>query len=379
MMWTLSLLLACGSHDAAPETEPLDLPAAPEARGVPVGVRTFVDDGYTFEVWYPAPAALAGQATDLADFAQFVPPAFLERVGAFAFPDVDGRAVRDAPLRVTGERLPVVVFSHGFGGVRLQSLDYVTHLASRGYVVIATDHGGRSMPDLLPCVFSPPLEGCDLRGFGGEDPGVDGVRAALDWLEDADAGEVASATFLADALDLGRVGLTGHSAGGGTTAEAGTLDARFGALLPMAAPAASARDVPQALVSGTCDAIVTDASIAEAALDAEIPLVRVGGAGHLAFSDLCSLELAELAEGLLAPRDDLNPALYRSLLQLATDGCPGFAPDPALACGEAFLPIEDGWSATRHVATTFFDFELRGVGPGLQAGSHGAAEVLPTP
>jgi dienelactone hydrolase len=371
----VSLLLACADDSGALTVEPLDLPAAPEARGVPVGVRTSVEGEFTFEVWYPAPDAVAATPTDLADFAQFVPEAFLERVGDFRFPDVDGRAVRDAPLRVTGERLPVVVFSHGFGGMRLQSLDYVTHLASRGYVVIATDHRGRSMPDLLPCVFSPPLDGCDLRGFGGEDPGVDGVRAALDWLTDADAGS----GFLGGALDLAHAGLTGHSAGGGTTAEAGTLDARFDALLPMAAPATSTRDVPQALVSGSCDAIVEDAAIAGAASDAGVTLARVRGAGHLAFSDLCSLQLASLAEELLAPRDDLNPTLYRSLLQLATDGCPGFEPDPALACGDSFLPVDEGWAATRDVATRFFDAALRGQGDGLVQGERGALVVTSPP
>jgi hypothetical protein len=177
------------------------------------------------------------------------------------------------------------------------------------------------------------------------------------------------------ALDTGRAGLTGHSAGGGTTAEAGTLDTRFDALLPMAAPATSPRDVPQALVSGTCDAIVEDAAIAEAAGAAGVTLVRVRGAGHLAFSDLCGLELASLAEQLLAPRDDLNPTLYRSLLQLATDGCPGFAPAPALACGDAYLPLEEGWSVTRDVATRFFDAALRGQGEGLVVEERGALSV----
>lgn len=371
------VLLACSdpATDAA-QPEPLALPADAGARGVPVGVRTFTEGAATYEIWYPAPNALADTPTDLADFDAFIPQAFRDHVGAFAFPAVDGRAVRDAALRLPEVPYPAVVFSHGFGGMRIQSLDYVTHLASRGYVVIATDHAGRSMPDLLPCMFSPPLEGCDLSGFGGEDPGVPGILGALDWLSRANAGDVSDAAFLAGSVDLAHVGLTGHSAGGGTTAEAGALDTRFTALLPMAAPAVADRDVPQLVMSATCDAIVTDTDIAAAvATRPGTPFLRVQGAGHLAFSDLCSLGLADLADQVLAPRDDLNGRLYEGLLQLATDGCPGAAPAPALACGDAFLPIEEGYAPVRTYATRFFDAALRGTGEGVTAGTVGAGEV----
>lgn len=96
-----SLLLACGpaTNDSAASPEPLDLPVDPAAHGAPVGVRTVGPAEAPIEVWYPTTDAVADTASDPAEFMQFVPDAFLERVGDFAFPMVDGLAVRDAPLR----------------------------------------------------------------------------------------------------------------------------------------------------------------------------------------------------------------------------------------------------------------------------------------
>jgi predicted dienelactone hydrolase len=43
---------------------------------------------------------------------------------------------------------PVILFSHGFAGTRMQSRFLCTHLASRGYVVAAPDHTGNTFLDL---------------------------------------------------------------------------------------------------------------------------------------------------------------------------------------------------------------------------------------
>jgi dienelactone hydrolase len=366
----LSLLLACA--EPAPAPEPLDLPADPAAAGVPVGVTTVhADDGVTLEVWYPAAESAAGAATESPDFDQFLPPAFVEHVGAIGFTSFDSGAVRDAALRVPEAPYPVVFFSHGFGGMRLQSLDYTVHLASRGYVVIAADHPGRMMGDVLPCLFSPALDGCDLSGFGGEDPAEDDIGSALAWMDAA-----AESGFFAGALDTAQLGLSGHSAGAGTTVSVGDANARFSALLPMAGYGAPTRDVPTLLMGGTCDSFARDAD-AEPMYEAlaEGNLVRIAGAGHLAFSDLCALDLAGLADTWLADRDDLNATFYPLLLQLATDGCPGFVPAADVCADGAYLPLETSAPIVRHYSTVFFDNMLRGEGPGVEAGIFAEALV----
>lgn len=39
-----------------------------------------------------------------------------------------------------GKKLPVVVFSHGFGASRFLSSSLFTELASQGYVVVSLEH-----------------------------------------------------------------------------------------------------------------------------------------------------------------------------------------------------------------------------------------------
>lgn len=364
----LCLSVACrgkaddtGGAGAVPE--PVDLPADPAETGVPVGVRTFAHEGLTVEVWYPAPESLRGVAGDPVDFDGFIPAGVQERVGGIDFPAVPSIAVRDAPVRVpeAGAAYPVIVFAHGFGGMRVQSIDFAAHLASRGYVVLSADHIGRTLGDVVPCLFSPPAEGCNLSGFGS-DPAVDDIPLVLGLAE-----QLAADPDWHGALDMDTVGMSGHSAGGGTTEAVGDAIDTFDALLSMAAPAAPTRDVPTFLLDGTCDGIVpSDESDLVFPSLADGTLLHVVGAGHLAFADLCALGLTEVAEEVLAPRDDLNPALYAQLLTLASDGCPGAVPTVEKPeCAGGFLPLERSAPIVRASTTLFFDAALRGEGPGL--------------
>jgi len=222
-------------------------------------------------------------------------------------------------------------------------------------------------------VFSPPLEGCDLGGMTGDDPAQDDLPRVLDWIDQA-----AQEGSFAGALDTERVGLSGHSAGGASTATAGEADPRWKALLTMGPTAAAERDVPMMIMGGTCDAYDSQEEMA-AAYDvlADGHLVQVHGAGHLAFSDLCDLELDELADDLLLPREDVNQTLAEMLRGLASDGCPGGEPAAELAdCAEAgYLPLEASDPIVRHYTTVFFDEALKGQGPGVAAGVYAEAEV----
>ena len=374
-LFLLPLLVACsGKRDtdsAAPPLEPLELPSDPAASGVPVGVRTVERAGVTIEIWYPASDAVAGDAGEPVDFMGFVPDSVTDVLGDLALPVVETTAVRDAPARNMGTRVPAVVFSHGFGGTRLQSIDFAEHLASRGYIVAAADHPGRMLGDVLPCLFSPPLEGCNLTGFGS-DPAVEQVPVVVDALD-----ELAADGFLLGTVDMEQLGMSGHSAGGSTTSAMGDAEPRFDALLSMAAPASTERAVPTLLLDGTCDGVIPTESVDEAfATLAEGERVRILGAGHLAFSDLCTLELGRLANELLAGRDDVNESLLPQLVALGTDGCPGVTPTVEREeCADAWLPLETSEPVIRHMSTVFFDAHLKGEGPGVQAGVFSVTEV----
>ncbi len=363
-------LLACEQIDDANnevetvDTEPMDLPSDPAERGVPVGQATIDAGGQMAEVWYPASDDYVDVATDAADFDQFVPASLVEKVGAVSFPTIDSMAVRDAdPRQPESDGYPVVVFSHGLGGMRIQSLDYAAHLASRGYVVVAVDHPGRRFEDLLPCVFTPALDGCDLSGFSS-DPGVDDVGLLLDWVMDGGLDDYFG--------DASRLGMSGHSAGGGTTITLGTEDSRIDASLVMAAPGLPERG-PRLVMGASCDGIIAIDEVRASGESGEV--VVINDAGHLAFSDMCELDLVGLAETLLAPRDDVNKALLDQFLALASDGCEGSVPAAETCSATEYLPLETSDPIVRHYATVFFDYTLYGGGDGVRAGAYDEAEV----
>lgn len=373
MPLALILFLACAG-EPAPDSgavQPLDLPEDPATPGVPVGARTVEHQGVRLEVWYPADDAVAGQSGEVLDLDPFLPASVAEHIGLPGLPGLPTRAVRDAPLRPLDQALPVVLFSHGFGGFRVQSVDLTTHLASRGYLVVAPDHPGRMLGDALPCLFTPPLEGCDLSGFTS-DPGPAGLAAALDWVRS----EAQAGGWLEGAVDPTRLGVVGHSAGAISTTTYGQQEPEVDALVPMAGGDA-VMDLPTAFLAGSCDPFPGMPAVqASVAASSDASLVTLVGSGHLAFTDLCTLDLAGLAAEYLEGRDDLNQALYEGLLQLATSGCPGAAPDPDL--GEectTYLPLQDSAPIVRHYATVHLDAVLSGQGAGVQGGVYDAAQV----
>jgi predicted dienelactone hydrolase len=82
----------------------------------------------TVEAYYPSTVeAVAGVPRDIVhvfDIELFPTPAY--------------RDVARAP-----GSFPLVVYSHGSGGIRFENLALAVHLASHGYIVVAADHPGR--------------------------------------------------------------------------------------------------------------------------------------------------------------------------------------------------------------------------------------------
>jgi dienelactone hydrolase len=344
------LLVAC--------TEPLELPDDAALAGVPVGVATVDLGGHTTEVWYPATDRADGAAGESIDVLTYVPQSVKDVLGDVSLPPIETSAVRDADFRRLAEPAPVVVFSHGFGGMRVQSASLGIHLASRGYVVVSTDHVGRSLGDLLPCLFDPALDGCNLTGFS-DDPGEDDVDDLLDALPDAAAGD----GWLGGRIDPERIGLFGHSAGGATTTTVADDDDRIDAYAAMAGGDAVSRDVPGLFTGGTCDNVVPSPDTEAAATASGAAWLPLAGAGHLAFSDLCAIGIGDFYATYLEPRDDLNETFTDGLLALGTDGCPDGTPDPAVAgyadCEDGFVTTESVEPTLKAALTEHFDAALR--------------------
>ena len=148
-------VLACSA-----QPEPLELPSDPAETGVPIGVRTVQVSGLNVELWYPAAEVHRGEGVlrpILVD--NFIPPSVQTALGDIELPVMQTTAIENATLRVPETPYPVVLFSHGFRGMRVQSNDITTHLASRGYVVAATDHSGRSNTRLVALLILSPSGG----------------------------------------------------------------------------------------------------------------------------------------------------------------------------------------------------------------------------
>jgi predicted dienelactone hydrolase len=119
----------------------------PTARfgAAPVGVRTLdlVDPSrqnpagtgpraFTVEVYYPSTtAAVAGVSRDV-----------VQVFGIELFPTPTYRDVARAP-----GAYPLVLYSHGSGGIRFENLALGVHLASHGYVIVSADHPGDTLLD----------------------------------------------------------------------------------------------------------------------------------------------------------------------------------------------------------------------------------------
>ncbi|HRU95162.1 MAG TPA: hypothetical protein P5195_08040, partial [Anaerolineae bacterium] len=143
------------------------------------------------------------------------------------------------PAVQTDAPYPVILYVHGWGGFRNVNQDQLEALAAQGYVVISADHAYSALRSVYPDGRVAENNPEALRGERGEDEFtassralmatyVADVRFILDQLPQLDAGGP-----LAGMFDLERIGLFGHSTGGGAVMAVCAGDARCKAVLGM--------------------------------------------------------------------------------------------------------------------------------------------------
>jgi predicted dienelactone hydrolase len=139
LLLTVSSLIVVGSF----MTEATSTDVTPSARGIyRVGVKTVkLTDAtrnrpLTLEVWYPAKLEASAEKS-----------VYKSTVGATPY-SVQARAGRDAPALEAAQKFPLIVYSHGQPGSRMQAHYLLEHLASQGYVVAALDHTGSTHADV---------------------------------------------------------------------------------------------------------------------------------------------------------------------------------------------------------------------------------------
>jgi len=185
---------------------------------------------------------------------------------------------------------PLVLFSHGYGGVRFQSYFLTERLASHGIVVVAPDHPGNTLTDFAQL---------------GDDGAAaqSAIDRPLDILFALDAA-LTNKLGVALSIDPMHIATTGHSFGGWTSLEVARRDARIRAAFPLA---------PGFRAGATADFVATLArpllfvggsedDTCEFPANQEAPytlsqqpkfLLEVMGAGHLDFSNLCEVPIAQ--------------------------------------------------------------------------------------
>jgi predicted dienelactone hydrolase len=151
-------------------------------------------------------------------------------------------AYYQANLSPAEARYPVLVFSHGWVGMRVQNTYQVEELVSHGYIVFAPNHtygaaftvfpdGSVALnnPNALPSGVSD-AEYASARQKLGQTWAGD-IHFVIDQIERLERDEIPSP--LASRMDLNRLGIFGHSTGGGAAVEACSSDPRCKAGLSM--------------------------------------------------------------------------------------------------------------------------------------------------
>jgi predicted dienelactone hydrolase len=162
----------------------------------------------------------------------------------------ENEAFRDAP--VAEGKFPLVVFSHGNGGFRMQSVFWCEHLASHGYIVVAPDHTGNAAATVVDNKLI--LHNSKAREQSAIDRPLD-VGFMIDMMGKWNKG--ADSRFNGR-LDMEKIGVGGHSFGGMTSTMAADQDDRIDAIVPMAAVGREHvnTDVPSLIILATEDGTI---------------------------------------------------------------------------------------------------------------------------
>ena len=258
----------------------LENPVDTAARGPwPVGARTVTIEGRTVEVWYPAaPGSDAGVEPIVYDVRDALPDSEQAKVTDALNPWQTCDCYRDLPVDANNGPYPGIVFVHGTAGFRTQSLEFMVHWASRGFIVMSADHPGLWLKDLLGLLCMQGMVPQDLTGD------INAVVAAFQT-------QTGGLEFLSGVADGGRVAMSGHSAGGGAIEGFGGVAQ---VLIPMAAGGVSSGAALRStlVLAAQSDQVVgySDTKAGFESSPAPRRFVGIADTGHLAFSSLCSLK-----------------------------------------------------------------------------------------
>ncbi len=213
----LFLSLSLSAQDGFVYGDPLpDAPALSERGEHSLGVRTLelthkdqVDilnskDGkdplynrnLTVELWYPAEVPSGTEVLVSYEEVMGTRGDSLRPLVPFTF---KGRAFRDAKPKMTDDKYPLIIVSHGYVGSRYLMTYLTENLASKGYIVVAIEHTDSTFKDAAPFHSTLLNRAQDIQFVINE-------MARL--------GKADSKDQLAGLVDANNTGIVGYSMGG---------------------------------------------------------------------------------------------------------------------------------------------------------------------
>lgn len=307
------------------------------------------------QVWYPAATTDGVERAEWVDDVDVLAPTAAEYLGLPPF-FLDHLALSETnsyeAAPAASGRFPVIVYSHGWGGFRSVALNQMEALAGQGFIVVAIDHTYASLSTTLSDGGARRI---DVEALPSEDQVTpDEYQAAsellsltftediwftLDQLEIIERGGVPAMSPVSGHLDLGRIGLLGHSTGGGAAFTACLGDPRCDAVLgqdPWLEP------VPSTVIG-------SGLSVPFLAIRSEEWLSRP--------NDTLVVELVAASEGS-GSLAFIDGTLHRDFTML-----PAVSPLSSLAGLSGTLDSDQTFAAVDAVNVAFFDEYLRGGAP----------------
>ncbi len=201
---------------------------------------------FLVRVWYPAEVTSTAKhapwmseskiyAPEISKFLG-LPSFFLDHLALSVSP-----AYLDVPPATTTEPYPIILFSHGWNGFNAQNTGQAVELASHGYVVVSTQHTYGAVVTVFPDGTIASNNPTALPE-NAEDPNYENVARKLvnQWAGDMDFVLDQFQVFYEDTnniffqkLDMERIGVYGHSTGGGAAIQFCGVDSRCKAVLGM--------------------------------------------------------------------------------------------------------------------------------------------------
>lgn len=238
------------------------IPRIPTPSGpFPVGTNSFefVDEAreelysgreearrFMIQVWYPANVKPTDKRAPWMENADVFAPAIATffDLPSFFFDHLtltNIPAFANADIAAANERFPVILFSHGWNGFSAQNAGQALELASHGYVVVGIHHTYGAMTTVFPDGTIAPNNPKALPEDRA-DPNYEAVAQVLvkQWagdmaytLDQLAAWNEAEENPFFSTLDMERVGVYGHSTGGGAAIQFCGTDSRCDSLLGM--------------------------------------------------------------------------------------------------------------------------------------------------